>query len=68
MSCGRPTVTAARVNPSPAGINWSNGGDSGTHITASVQTAKQEKGSMRAGKILSANSSQPADLRKEYKL
>lgn len=31
------------------------------HITVSVQTAKQKKGSMRAGKILSANSSQPAD-------
>ena len=44
MSCGRHTVTAAQVNLSPAGISWLNGGECGSHITASVQIAKQEKG------------------------
>ena len=61
MNCCRPTVTAVRVSPSPVGINWSSGGDSGTHITALAQTAKQEKRNLRVGKILSVNSSQPAD-------
>lgn len=52
MSCGRPMAMTVQVSPSPAGTSWSNGGDCGMHITASVQTAKQEKGNVRAGKNL----------------
>ena len=43
MNCGHLTAMAAPVSPSPVGISWSSGRDSGTHITASVATAKQEK-------------------------
>ena len=51
MNCGRPTVTAAQVSPSPAGISWLNGGECGSPITASVQTAKQEKETSGLGRI-----------------
>ena len=62
MKCGALTVLMiARDRCLPYGISWSNGRECGTHITTLVATAKQEKGNMRAGKIFSANSSQPAD-------
>ena len=52
MNCGHLTAMAAPVSPSPVGISWSSGRDSGTHITASVATAKQEKETCGLGKSL----------------